>query len=99
MPPKRRKALLRAICMRRFGMAPPEMAKAAKRRKGAPRGETLGVVWRGPPPPRGTHAVLSLTYPPTPPPPPPRTTRPPMQTGSRRRSGAAARTRRAMTKT
>lgn len=35
VPPRRRKALLRAICVRRFGMTPLEMAKAAKRRKGA----------------------------------------------------------------
>ena len=33
--PKKKKALLKAICMRRFGMTPLDMAKAAKRRMGA----------------------------------------------------------------
>ena len=32
--PKRKKLLLRAICVRRFGLTPQELAKAAKRRKG-----------------------------------------------------------------
>lgn len=35
VPPKRRKAILKAVCLHRFGMAPLEMGKAAKRRKGA----------------------------------------------------------------
>ena len=32
--PRRKKLLLRAICVRRFGLTPQELAKAAKRRKG-----------------------------------------------------------------
>lgn len=35
VPPKRRKALLKAICVRRFGMTPAELSKGAKRAKGA----------------------------------------------------------------